>query len=295
MSKKIDIIVANPAGNTTIFVLTPVPVEEYGEITESLLKIDFGKDFGVRFTCPDSESVMGEQVGFILPESEGELPGINMSGLEFCGNASRAFAYYQAACLGKGTPLEGGLETISIRTSGCSHPLTARIDAKANFAEIQMPLPVNITKFSSEELDLANENPDLIDCFLIDMDGISHLILDNITATPEKFNIIREYVYDKTGDMDAFGIMFVDRITDYVTPVVYVRDVNTTYFEGSCASGTAAAAFVRGMEKYDGEYSFTFRQPAGTLYTTIKKESGQIAEISLSGLLELSDVISIEL
>ena len=54
MSKKIDIIVANPAGNTTIFVLTPVPVEEYGEITESLLKIDFGKDFGVRFTCPDS-------------------------------------------------------------------------------------------------------------------------------------------------------------------------------------------------------------------------------------------------
>ena len=71
MSKKIDIIVANPAGNTTIFVLTPVPVEEYGEITESLLKIDFGKDFGVRFTCPDSESVMGEQVGFILPESEG--------------------------------------------------------------------------------------------------------------------------------------------------------------------------------------------------------------------------------
>ena len=272
-----------------------MPVEEYGEITESLLKIDFGKDFGVRFTCPDSESVMGEQVGFILPESEGELPEINMSGLEFCGNASRAFAYYLAACLGKGTPLEGGLETISIRTSGCSHPLTARIDAKANFAEIQMPLPVNITKFSGEELGLAHENPNLIDCFLIDMDGISHLILDNITASLEKFAKLRKHVYEKCGSLDAFGVMFIDRESDFLTPVVYVRDVNTTYFEGSCASGTAAAAFVRGMEKYDGEYSFTFRQPAGTLYTTIKKESGQIAEISLSGLLELSDVISIEL
>ena len=33
MSRKIDVIVANPAGNTTIFVLTHVPVEEYGEIT----------------------------------------------------------------------------------------------------------------------------------------------------------------------------------------------------------------------------------------------------------------------
>ncbi|MGN0702447.1 MAG: hypothetical protein ACI4KL_04630 [Lentihominibacter sp.] len=295
MSRKIDLIVANPAGNTTIIVLTPVPVEEYQEITDKLLQIDFGRDFGVRFTCPDSDSVMGEQVGFVLPEAEDGIPAINMSGLEFCGNASRAFAYYQASLLGNGEALADGTKTVEIRTSGCSHPLTARIDAKAGTAEIQMPLPVDITKFSGEELELTDENPDLIDCFLIDMDGISHLILDNITATPEKFNKIREYVYAKTGDMDAFGVMFIDRTTDYVTPVVYVRDVNTTYFEGSCASGTAAAAFVRGMEKYDGEYSFTFRQPAGTLFTTIKKESGQIAEISLSGLLELSDVISLEL
>ncbi|MDO4487417.1 MAG: hypothetical protein Q4C46_12665, partial [Bacillota bacterium] len=245
MSRKIDIIVANPAGNTTVFVLTPVLPNEYREITDKLLEIDFGKEYGVKFTCPDSDSVMGEQVGFVLPEADEGVPAFNMSGLEFCGNASRAFAYYQVSHLGGGTVLEDGSRSLQIKASGCNHPLTARIDAKANFAEIEMPLPVNITKFSGEELGLANENPDLVDCFLIDMDGISHLILDNITAAPEKFNRIRKYVYDKAGDMDAFGVMFIDRTTDYVTPVVYVRDVNTTYFEGSCASGTAAAAFVR--------------------------------------------------
>ncbi|MDD4200264.1 MAG: hypothetical protein PHS19_02620, partial [Eubacteriales bacterium] len=162
-------------------------------------------------------------------------------------------------------------------------------------ARIQMPLPEKVIPFTPDELGLTDENPELGTCYMIDMDGISHLVLKNIEATAEKFNRIKNYVYKKCGSLEAFGVMFFDERTELLTPVVYVRNVDTTYFEGSCASGTTATAYSMVLDKPDGRYNLSYRQPAGTLEVTITKENADITSIFLSGLLELSDKITIEI
>ena len=42
MTQKIDLIVFDPAGNTTLMVLTPVPRSDYAKVAKKLLEIDFG-------------------------------------------------------------------------------------------------------------------------------------------------------------------------------------------------------------------------------------------------------------
>ncbi len=75
---KLDIIVAYPAGNITIFVITPVSRILYQNVAEKLLSI---------------ERYHAEQVAFIMPspEKKGSDGRIEMAGLEFCGNAARSF------------------------------------------------------------------------------------------------------------------------------------------------------------------------------------------------------------
>ena len=96
MTRGIDLIVFDPAGNTTIMVLTPVPRSEYADTAKRLLEIDFDEHCSWRGTA------YGEQVAYIVPEDDSgrNEPIMEMCGLEFCGNASRSFAYYRVTrCL----------------------------------------------------------------------------------------------------------------------------------------------------------------------------------------------------
>ena len=267
MTKKIDIIIANPAGNITIMVITPTPRNEYKTTAAKLLNMDFG----------------GEQVEYILPYNGEGLPAMEMCGLEFCGNGSRAFAYYRAAKFGDGELMENGCRKLEISVSGCDYPLTAIVDVSGSDAQVQMPVPVNIVEIDGNTM--------------IDLGGISHMILYDVPADQKKFDEIRARVYEKYPDTDAFGIMFMDTNSDTMVPVVYVSDVDTTYFEGSCASGATAASCARALSEnaLEGTFHYTFKQPAGTLYTTVSKKEGKITDIQLSGLLELSDVITVDI
>lgn len=299
----IDIIVANPAGNTTVLVLTPVPVERYQEIAHALLAIDFKADYSEAFADGEAfgediyrKEIKAEQVGFCLQETVGGLPAMNMSGLEFCGNAARAFAWLKA------NEADPHLKKISVMISGCDRPLMAEIDTESKTSKIQMPLPKIGWVYDKG--------------ILIYMDGISHLVVKDMEPTLETFNGIKAKFYpedpsgrtdqdvptaatqsnmDFVGNFPAFGVMFLDTKTRTMTPVVYVHDINTTYFEGSCASGTTAASFAAAMDLPDGIHKMTFRQPAGTLYSEVTKVSGEITEIKLSGRIEFSDVITVDL
>ena len=72
---RIKVRVADPAGNITIFVTTPVEREKYPFIARQLLA---------------REDLKGEQVGFIERKARGGFR-MEMMGGEFCGNASRSF------------------------------------------------------------------------------------------------------------------------------------------------------------------------------------------------------------
>ena len=99
---------------------------------------------------------------------------------------------------------------------------------------------------------------------------------------------------DVDPEMDAFGVMFINEEKDLMSPVVYVRDVDTTYFEGSCASGTAAAAIAKAAKENDGAFEYVFRQPDGTLYASVKKKDGQVTEIGLGGIIEMTEILHVE-
>ena len=284
MSKSIDYIVADPAGNVTILVLSPTDRADYQTVAHALLE-----------ACPEAE-----QVGYILPEAD--YPRMDMCGLEFCGNASRAFAFYDAV---QHDPF---LTELKVQVSGCDHPLQAWIDAgpdKQGTAMIQMPVPTDIEDITiplpDEFTELAGRQT--VSGRLVHMDGISHLIIDTISdaaiakagrsTMDNLFSVIRDCAYEMTGmDFPAFGVMFVDREADRMTPVVYVRDVDTVYFEGSCASGSTAAAFAMATSdlKEQDQVSYTLRQPAGSLHVDISGEAGEAKEIRLSGSMGLSEV-----
>ena len=74
---RIKVRVADPAGNITVFVTTPVEREKYPAIARQLLA---------------REELKGEQVGFIEKTDQGDFR-MEMMGGEFCGNASRSFGY----------------------------------------------------------------------------------------------------------------------------------------------------------------------------------------------------------
>lgn len=265
MYDNLDVIVADPAGNITIMVLTPVDRKDYAKVAQKLL---------------ENKTLNGEQVAFILPDST--YPAMEMCGLEFCGNASRAFALYKAAAA---TPQQN---EITVTVSGCDKPLTARIDHQTGNVEMDMPVPDEVRDFSAKELSLNKDGT------LVRLDGIAHLILTDIAPMKDTFEMLCDFIYENYDpDLPAFGVMFCDTVNQMMTPVVYVKDVDTTYFEGSCASGTVAAAYALALTQENGEHRLELQQPGGTLSTTTIKKENRIEKISLSGIITLSDIIHI--
>ncbi|MCR5035481.1 MAG: hypothetical protein K6B42_08730 [Clostridia bacterium] len=281
MTRKIDLIVFDPAGNTTLMVLTPVPRSEYAEVAKRLLEIDFGPQ------CSWRDVAFGEQVAYVV---EGEKPIMEMCGLEFCGNASRSYAYYKVLFCGEGEDVGDGKKEISVNVSGCPHPLTAVVDQKACDSIIQMPLPVGVKMIDTVTAGVEGTFP------LVSFEGISHLVLTGIEPEDDVFESLKSYIYGEIDPgMDAFGVMFIDEEKGLMSPIVYVRDVDTTYHEGSCASGTAAAAVAKATGEADGTYEYVFREPDGTLEAAVTKTEGAVTEVRLGGIIDMTEILHVEI
>ena len=286
MKKDIDLIVFDPAGNTTLMVLTPVPRSEYAETAKELLKIDFDP------FCDWRGTAYGEQVAYIVEEENDDVdivPKMEMCGLEFCGNASRSYAYYRVIFRGEGEDIGNGKKKISVNVSGCPQPLTAVVDPKEKDSVIQMPLPVEVKMVDTSHVGVDGTFP------YIRFEGISHLVLTGVKPEDDVFERLKNYFYEKIDPgMDAFGVMFIDEESDIMSPIVCVRDVDTTYHEGSCASGTAAAAVAKTTGETEGSYEYVFREPDGNLKAAVTKVAGEITEVRLGGIIEMTDVIHLE-
>ncbi len=254
--KKVEYFVANPAGNITIFVTSPAQRSEYQEIAQKLLAI---------------EELHGEQVGFIKEDNRME-----MCGLEFCGNASRSFAlWYAKSRLGR-----KGKCKVTVDVSGAEKPIDVEINTDSNYTKIEMPNPKSVTAWGSEGI-------------LVDLGGIMHLVLWDIPASAELFEKYKNEINAKYNP-PAMGVMFVEKASLKMVPVVYVRDVDTTYFEGSCGSGSVATAVALSQEKGAGAHSFTLSQPAGKITASVEKGESGIEKVFIEGEVELGDLAVLE-
>ena len=263
MNRTIDYFAADPAGNITIFVLSRTDRRDYQWIARALLA---------------RTGLGAEQVAFI------KSPGVmEMCGLEFCGNAARAFGLY--------TAIEAGLtgeQTIYVSVSGCEAALAVDVNTCNGFTRAAMPLPRSITRLTGTGLDLLEQG------MLVDMDGILHLVLQDVKPSRQRFDELRGYLENLYAP-PAVGVMFYDTASGFMTPVVYVRDVDTTYFEGSCASGTVAAAAALCKEREEGSFAMRFPQPAGILDAVVVKKRGVVRAVYIEGRVKLGPVMSLEL
>ena len=144
---KLKILRADPAGNITLFVLSPVERADYPTVANKLMALP---------------QFAAEQVGFI---HDGRM---DMEAGEFCGNASRAYGMWVAR-------QQGITGEVQVEVSGCDHPLAVFITEDA--ASCEMPLPRWVRKVTVKGNDYT----------LVHLGGIAHLIAENVAPSEAFF------------------------------------------------------------------------------------------------------------
>ena len=137
-----------PGGNTTALIEGNIEVSRRNALAHEVIRL-----------CPDVE-----QVGFLLtPQDPAADLHLEMNGGEFCGNATRSAAFYWSKITGK--------KHLQIEVSG----MDELVDAVSTDDDCSILLPP----------EMVRSIRDLPEGIMVDLEGISHLIIDGPTV-PQK-------------------------------------------------------------------------------------------------------------
>ncbi|MDR2490645.1 MAG: hypothetical protein LBD20_04490 [Spirochaetaceae bacterium] len=279
------IVLANPAGNITAFVLDGVSAkpDERAVCARRIMAEDLPFYAGGVL----HGMVRVEQAGFVLKPEDADKPWrLEMAGGEFCGNAARSLALLAARMAGR-LPAAGSLR-LPVAVSGAAKPLDVRIEQAGGqaVASITMPLPVAKTAVCA----LGQEFP------VYHFEGISHVIAGGVEPDRAAFFAIKAAF--EAGNTcfalpSALGVMFCPPPASQgklftMTPAVYVYSPESFMFESSCGSGTAAFAYHH-FEGREGGGTAAIRQPGGIIEAAAAKEAGTITRVEIGGPVVLSD------
>jgi diaminopimelate epimerase len=176
-----------------------------------------------------------EQVGFVNTDLNN--PELFMAGGEFCGNASRSATLYY---------LNGKPGEILLKVSGVANKLRAGIDKAQN---VWVEMPVIVGNFNNS-IKFINDTTAIVKMF-----GITHMIVNNNDyrhlyeleeeLKKESFEMLEKYGLT---DEPAAGVMYLEKnAKGYVIhPIVYVKAINTLFYETACGSGTTAVGLYEG-------------------------------------------------
>ena len=240
--KKIEYFIFNPGGNLTALVINNhYNNHQKKQINDWILK----------------KHQTLEQVGFI-DEYKYEL---QMAGGEFCGNATRcAIKYY----LSKNQEKE-----MIIKVSGMEEPL----DGGSNLDEkIWVDIPVKEIKDATQE-----------GVKIVRLEGITHIVLNEVAS--KKYIVNQEKLKDYAKEIieymkiddKAVGVLFTEKAEEKIKlyPIVWVKDIETLFFETACGSGTVAVTAC------SDEKEVSVIQPSGYEITgkKILKDKGEYIKI----------------
>jgi len=209
-----------------------------------------------------------EQVGFV---EKGVLPlELIMAGGEFCANATRSAAFYY---------LEGRPGTLKIKVN--DDFVNAGVYENGD-AWCEIPL-----YYGGDVITKLKEGT-----YRVKMNGMVSLIINEETSKPylyKKERIKEEAMllinnYD-LGKNDAVGVMFLEREGNNlkINPIVWVKSINTLFYETACGSGTTAAAMVQAYLNSQNQ-SLEILQPSGQRITAqIEYCCGKITKARISG------------
>ena len=261
MGQTIRYAILDPTGNLTALVESPVPPHRQPAAAARIM----------------ARHPAVEQVGFLtLPSGQtGVHAALRMAGGEFCGNASLCAAALYRLRQGGGS---GAPETISLRVSGAADLVQVRLQAEteAGFrASVRMPPALGI---QGQVLTFGSHTEPLP---LVRMEGISHLILTPDTpffALRTQRRQAEAAVRVWCGQLGAggLGLMFLEGSGSVrqMTPLVYIPDSGTLFWENSCASGSAAAGRYLAAQR-GAPVDLTLVQPGGSLRVESRPDTGE--------------------
>jgi len=185
-----------------------------------------------------------------------------MAGGEFCGNATRcAIKYY----LSKNQEKE-----MLIKVSGMEETLVGGSNVDG---EIWVDIPVKEINNSAVE-----------GIKIVRLEGITHIVLNEkaskqYLSNQEKLKEYAKEIIDYMQiDDKAVGVLFTEKAEEKIKlyPIVWVKDINTLFFETACGSGTVAVTVCSD----DKEVSVI--QPSGYEITgkKILKDKGEYIKIT---------------
>ena len=207
-----------------------------------------------------------EQVGFY--EEENGVPRLQMAGGEFCGNAARSFS-----CLLK--EFFPDQSFFRFYASGYEGQITGQIEERGDqdyFCEVELEdMPYRIEE--------KNWNGTIFS--VVDMGGITHIIVSEKDYSFRENNYSEQVkeVREQLGvDNSAVGVLWVSESGGeiYMKPVVWVKDIDTCYYETSCGSGSMAVAFQKGknstvIQPSGGDIRVEWREEKLVLSSRMKK------------------------
>lgn len=236
----VEYIVANPTGNITVLVTTPVSKEDKLAVVKEM--------FENTPTC--------EQVGFVRVESDNRI-ALEMMGGEFCGNATISAAAY---LISLHNPQIGSQAVATVDASGADKPISVLVKYLGDSlytGTLEMPLP-SMSYYDG--------------CPVVNLDGISHMFIPAGTTTADELeNSIKSIAVDM--GVDALGIIQYEEDDEGMTivPLVHVRGSDTLVWEQGCGSGSIAAAYLRYMKDNSNRVT-AVTQPGGVITVEIKDD-----------------------
>lgn len=218
--KDIQIVLAAGGNGTSIQVLEQ-PLSR-GEYTKR------GKEILAK-----TEPLGSEQAGFLIPDSH----HFEMSGGEFCGNATRAASVLLANY--------DQQTEVSLTVSGFDGTVHSTVT----------PGRQNDTYLVTSRFPGMTIEPERVtlsaglEAWLVDLGGIVHVVLfeafvDDVQTYQQTHREVVQTL--RLESREAVGVVWAKMQLDGVSidPVVWVRDVDSFFYEGSCGSGSIAAAAV---------------------------------------------------
>jgi len=255
---KLKLCAADPAGNVTLLVETPIPKEQYHTVANRLLALP---------------ELGGEQVGFLTEPRMGGAIRLEMMGGEFCGNAARCAGYYHARKTDCG-------RLVPVEISGCGDVLQVEVDEDSAWAEMPVPMAVGPVEVAGLPMTAVR------------FEGIVHLVASMAPLPQAQVAELLPSLAMRFS-APAVGLMFLEG--DGMTPAVYVRNTDSLYWENSCASGSAAVACRFAASERDGIFRQYLQQPGGAISTEVIRRNGCIVSVRIGGKITMGSYMTVEL
>jgi len=240
----------------------------------------YGMDYTLEQKKKINDAIMAkhsnvEQVGFI---DLNKNPELQMAGGEFCGNATRSAANVYLA--GKQGSIQIVINSKDLINAGVYE------DGKA-WCEIPLYHGTDV---------IIEREPGI---FIVKMNGMISVVIQENAAKKyleDKENLKEigmEFIHKYNLEYsEAVGIMFCENEKGLlkINPIVWVRTIDTLFYETACGSGTTAVCMVEAFKKGESQ-KIDILQPSGLVITTsITYQNKEVVKAVISGNVETDGI-----